>query len=78
MMLVAGLCSVSPNMVVASHHFLRFVRDAGVVGVAVRVVTTAVAATTDRMASASLADFAVAVSAVVIGDISGRRRRMVV
>ena len=52
--------------------------DAGVVGVTIRVVATVVAATTDRMASASLGDFAVAVTAVNIGDVGGRRRRMVV
>ena len=52
--------------------------DAGVVGVTIRVVATAVAATTDRMAFSSLGDFAVAVTAVNIGDVGGRRRRMVV
>ena len=52
--------------------------DAGVVGVIIRVVATAIAATTDRMASASLGDFDVAVTAVNIGDVGGRRRRMVV
>ena len=52
--------------------------DAGIVGVTIRVVATAVAATTDRMASASLDDFAVAVTAVNIGDVGGRRRRIVV
>ena len=52
--------------------------DADVVGVTIRVVATAVAATTDRMASASLGDLAVAVTTVNIGDIGGRRRRMVV
>ena len=57
---------------------MRFVRDAGVVGVTIRVVATAVAATTDRMASASSCDFAVAVTAVNIDDVGGRRRRMVV
>ena len=43
--------------------------DAGVVGVTIRVVATAVAATTDRMASLSLGDFAVAVTAVNIDDV---------
>ena len=52
--------------------------DAGVMGVTIRVVATAVAATTDRMASASLGDFAVADTAVNIGDVDGSRRRMVV
>ena len=52
--------------------------EAGVVGVTIGVVATAVAATTDRMASASLGDFAVAVTAINIGDVGGRRRRMVV
>ena len=52
--------------------------DAGVVGVTIRVVATAVAATTDIMASASLGDFAVAIIAVNIGDVGGRRGRMVV
>ena len=72
------LCPIWQNVMVASHHVLRFVRDVGVVGVTIRVVATAVAATTDRMASASLEDFAVAVTAVHIGDVGGRRRRMVV
>ena len=49
-------------------------RDAGVVGVTIRVVATAVAATTERMASASLGEFAVIVTAVNIGDVGGRRR----
>ena len=52
--------------------------DAGVVGVTIRVVATAIAATTDRMAFASLGDFAVAVTTVNIGDVGDRRRRMVV
>ena len=52
--------------------------DAGVVGVTIRVVATAVAATTDKMASASLGDFAVAVTAVNIDYVGGRRKRMVV
>ena len=52
--------------------------DAGVVGVTIRVVATAVAATTDRMASASMSDFAVAVTAVNVGNVGGRRRRTVV
>ena len=52
--------------------------DAGVVGVTIRVVATAVAATTGRMASASLGDFDVAATAVNIGDVGGRRRGMVV
>ena len=52
--------------------------DAGVVGVTIRVVATAVAATTDRMASASLSDHAVAVTTVNIGEVGGSRRRMVV
>ena len=52
--------------------------DAGVVGVTIRVVATALAATTDRMASASLGDLAVAVTTVNIGDVGGRRTRMVV
>ena len=52
--------------------------DAGVVGITIRVVATAIAATTDRMASASLGDFVVAVTAVNISDVGGRRRRMVV
>ena len=47
-------------------------------GVTIRVVATAVAATADRMTSASLGDFAVAVTAVNISDVGGRRRRMVV
>ena len=47
-------------------------------GVIIRVVATAVAATTDRMASASLGDLAVAVTTVNIGDVGGRRRRMAV
>ena len=51
--------------------------DAGVVGVTIQVVATAVAATTDRMASASLGDIAVAVTTVNIGDVGGRRRDMV-
>ena len=51
--------------------------DAGVVGVTIRMVATTVAATTNRMASASLGDFAVAVTAVNIGDV-GRLRRTVV
>ena len=49
--------------------------DAGVVGVTIPMVATAVAATTDRIASASLGDFAVAVTAVNIGYVSGRRRK---
>ena len=52
--------------------------DAGVVGDTIRVVATAVAATTDRMASASLGDLAVAVTTVNIGDVGGRRRSTVV
>ena len=76
------LCPVSQYVVVASHHFspLSAVREtgAGIVGVTIRVVATAVAATSDRMASASLGDFAVAVAAVNIDDLGGRRRRMVV
>ena len=52
--------------------------DAGVVGVRIRVTATAVAATKDRMASASLGDFAVAVTAVNTGDVDGGRKRMVV
>ena len=52
--------------------------DAGVVGVTIWVVATVVAATTDRMVSASLGDYAVAVTAVNISDVGGRRRRMVV
>ena len=52
--------------------------DAGVVGVTIQVVATAVAATTDRMASASLGDFAVSVTTVNIGEVGVRRRRMVV
>ena len=51
--------------------------DAGVVGVTNRVVAT-LAATTERMASASLGNLAVAVTTVNIGDVGGRRRRMVV
>ena len=51
--------------------------DAGVVGVTIRVVATAVAATPDRMASSSLGDLAVAVTTVNIDDVGGRRRRMV-
>ena len=51
---------------------------AGVVGVTIRVGATVVAATTDMMASASLGDFAVAVTAVNISGVGGRRRRMVV
>ena len=47
-------------------------------GVTIRVVATAVAATTDGMASASLGDFTVAVTAVNIGDVGGWWRRMVV
>ena len=47
-------------------------------GVTIRVLASAVAATTDRMASASLGDFAVAVTAVNIGDVGGSRRIMVV
>ena len=51
---------------------------AGVVGVTNWVVATAVAATTDRIASASLGDFTVAVTAVNIGDVGSRQRGMVV
>ena len=51
--------------------------DAGVAGVTIRVVATAVAATTDMLASASLGDFAVAVTVVNIGDVGDARRRMV-
>ena len=52
--------------------------DAGVLGVTIRVVATVASATTDRTASASLDDLAVAVTTVSIGDVGGRRRRMVV
>ena len=52
--------------------------DAGVVGVTIRVVATAVAATTDRMASASLGDYVLAAAAVNIGYVGGSRRRMMV
>ena len=48
--------------------------DADVVGVTARVVAIAVAATSDRMASASLSDFAAAVTTVKIIDASGMRR----
>ena len=47
-------------------------------GVTIRVVANAVAATTDRMASASLGDLAVVVIAVNIGDVGAGRRRTVV
>ena len=40
------------------------------------MVATAVAATTDRMASAPFGDLAVAVTIVNIGDKGGRQRRM--
>ena len=72
------LCLVTKNVAVASHHVLRFVIGAGVVGVTLRVVATVVAATTDRMASAMLGVFAVAVTAVNISYVGGRRRRLVV
>ena len=52
--------------------------DARVVSVTIRVVATTVAATTDRMALASLGDIAVAVTAVNIGGVGGRRRKTVV
>ena len=47
-------------------------------GVTIRVVATAVTVTTDRVASASLGDYAVAVTAVNIRDVSGGWGRMVV
>ena len=73
------LCSVSRNGVVASHLWLRF----GTQRQASRapqfeVVATVVAATTDRMASAWLGEFAVAATAGNICDVGGRRRRTVV
>ena len=52
--------------------------NAGVVGVTNRMVATPVAATTDKMTSASLGDFAVDVTAVNIGDVSGRQKTTVV
>ena len=52
--------------------------DASVVGVTIQVVATAVAATTDRMTLASFGDIAVAVTAVNIGGVGGRRRKIVV
>ena len=42
------------------------------------MVTTAVAATTDGVASAYLGDFAVAVAAVKLDDVAGRCRRTAV
>ena len=42
------------------------------------VVANVVAATTNRMASSQLGDFAVAFSAVYIGDVDVRRRRTMV
>lgn len=73
------LCPVSHNAVVANHHFLRFVRQAKAsLASLFEEVATAIAATTDTMASPSFVDFAIAVTALNIGDIGGRRRRTVV
>ena len=67
MMLVAGLCPVSQNGVVASHPRLRFGTQRQAPWASqFEVVATAFAAATDRMASAWLGDFAVAVTVVTL------------
>ena len=67
---ICGICEPPPFAVSET--------DAGVVALTIRMVATAVASTTDSMASASLGDFAVAVTAVNIGDVGCRPRGMAV
>ena len=71
------LCPVSQYMVVASHHFLRFVKQMQA-SWASQFGWSRPPSRPLRMASAPLGDFAAAVTACNIGDVGGSRRRTVV
>ena len=71
------LCRVSQNGVVASHPWLWFRTQTQALW-ASQFEVAVVAATTNGIASARLGNFAVAATAVNLGDLGGRRIRTVV